>query len=42
MHPVAGGDHSFKLSGREKGRQTAVYEEIQDAITRWISAITST
>jgi predicted alpha/beta-hydrolase family hydrolase len=40
MHPVAG-DHSFKVSGRDKGRQTAVYEEIQGAIARWMSAVTS-
>jgi predicted alpha/beta-hydrolase family hydrolase len=41
MHPVAGGDHSFKVSGRDKGRQTAVYEEIQGAIARWMSAVRS-
>jgi hypothetical protein len=41
MHLVAGGDHSFKLSGRDKGRQTAVYEEIQGAIVRWMSAVNS-
>jgi uncharacterized protein len=41
MHPVAGGDHSFKLRGRAKGRQTAVFEEIQGAIARWMSAVTS-
>lgn len=41
MHPVVGGDHSFKVSGRDKGRQTAVYEEIQDAITRWMSDVTT-
>ena len=41
MHAVAGGDHSFKVSGRDTGKQTAVYEEIQDAITRWMSAIRS-
>jgi predicted alpha/beta-hydrolase family hydrolase len=41
MHPVAGGDHSFKVSGRDKGRQTAVHEEIQGAIARWMSAVTS-
>jgi uncharacterized protein len=41
MYPVAGGDHSFKLRGRDKGRQTAVFEEIQGAIARWMSAVTS-
>jgi uncharacterized protein len=41
MHPVIGGDHSFKVSGRDKGRQAAVYEEIQGAITRWMSAATA-
>jgi uncharacterized protein len=42
MHAVGGGDHSFKVSGRDKGTQTAVYEEIQGAISRWMSALTST
>jgi hypothetical protein len=41
MHAVSGGDHSFKVSGRDKGKQTAVYEEIQNAITRWMSAVAS-
>jgi hypothetical protein len=41
MHPVAGGDHSFKVGGRDKAKQAAVYEEIQGAITRWMSAVKS-
>ncbi len=41
MHPVVGGDHSFKVSGRDKGKQAAVYGEIQGTIARWMSAITS-
>jgi predicted alpha/beta-hydrolase family hydrolase len=41
VHAISGGDHSFKVSGRDKGKQTAVYEEIQGAIISWMSAITS-
>ena len=38
LHTVEGGDHSFKISGRDqKGRQQAVYSEIQDAIVEWIN-----
>jgi uncharacterized protein len=41
VHSISGGDHSFKVSGRDKGKQAAVYEEIQGAIISWMSAITS-
>jgi predicted alpha/beta-hydrolase family hydrolase len=37
MRRVAGGDHSFKLSGRDAMKQTALYEEIQRAIADWIT-----
>jgi hypothetical protein len=37
MHEAVGGDHSFKLTGRDPARQAAMYEEIQRAIARWMS-----
>jgi uncharacterized protein len=37
MHEAVGGDHSFKLTGRDPARQAAMYEDIQRAIARWIS-----
>lgn len=37
LHHVEGGDHSFKIAGRDaKARQATVYTEIQDAIVDWI------
>ena len=37
LHHVEGGDHSFKIAGRDaKTRQAAVYAEIQDTIVEWI------
>jgi predicted alpha/beta-hydrolase family hydrolase len=37
LHHVEGGDHSFKIAGRDaKARQAAVYAEVQDAIAEWI------
>ncbi len=37
LHHVEGGDHSFKIAGRDaKTRQAAVYAEIQDTIVDWI------
>jgi len=39
LHVVEGGDHSFKVSGKDASRkQPAVYAEIQAAIARWIGA----
>ena len=36
LHTVQGGDHSFKIAGRDaRVRQAEVYEEIQDTIARW-------
>ena len=38
LHTVEGGDHSFKITGRDaKARQQAVYSEIQDAILEWMN-----
>ncbi len=37
LHHVEGGDHSFKIAGRDaRTRQAAVYAEIQDTIVEWI------
>ena len=37
LHHVEGGDHSFKIAGRDaKTRQAAVYAEVQDTIAEWI------
>jgi predicted alpha/beta-hydrolase family hydrolase len=38
LHAVQGGDHSFKLPGRDGASQTAVYETIQHVIVEWINA----
>ena len=37
LHHVEGGDHSFKIAGRDaKARQASVYAEVQDTIAEWI------
>jgi hypothetical protein len=37
LHEVAGGDHSFKLGGRDAAAgQAALYDEIQRAMVDWI------
>jgi predicted alpha/beta-hydrolase family hydrolase len=37
LHHVEGGDHSFKIAGRDaKARQAAVHAEVQDTIAAWI------
>jgi uncharacterized protein len=37
LHHVEGGDHSFKIAGRDaKVRQAAVFAEIQDTVVDWI------
>lgn len=41
LHHVEGGDHSFKVSGRDaRPRQAAVYAEIQDVVADWIQHTT--
>ena len=38
LHSVEGGDHSFKIAGRDaKTRQASVYSEIQDTIVEWMN-----
>lgn len=40
LHHVEGGDHSFKLAGRDsRTRQIAVYTEIQDLVAEWIQEV---
>jgi len=40
LHHIDGGDHSFKVAGRDaKTRQAAVYAEIQDTIVEWIEQV---
>jgi predicted alpha/beta-hydrolase family hydrolase len=36
LHVVEGGDHSFRIAGRDPTRQAALYGEIQDRIAGWI------
>jgi predicted alpha/beta-hydrolase family hydrolase len=36
---VAGGDHSFKVSRAGQDGQTAIYEQVQQAIASWIRAL---
>ena len=40
LHTVHGGDHSFKIAGREaKQKQEDVYEEVQGTIVDWMSGL---
>lgn len=40
LHHIEGGDHSFKIAGRDiKARQSEVYAEIQDTIVEWIEQV---
>ena len=38
LHEIAGGDHSFKVSGRGAPKPDAVLAGILDAVTAWIAA----
>ena len=38
VHPVAQGDHSFKLARKDPGVQAAVYAAIQQTIVAWVRA----
>ena len=37
LHTVHGGDHSFKIAGKDSKKQAAVYEDIQTTIVEWIA-----
>ena len=40
LHHVAGGDHSFRVAGRDaRARQANVYAEIQNTIAEWIQEV---
>lgn len=40
LHTVHGGDHSFKVAGRDATqKQPGVYDEIHDAIVEWVASI---
>lgn len=40
LHTVHGGDHSFKVAGRDATqKQDAVYNKIHDAIFEWVASI---
>jgi hypothetical protein len=41
LHEVAGGDHSFKVSGRSGVTQDQVIEGIMDAVAEWIGKLPS-
>src|SRR5262245_3210914 len=41
LRPVAGGDHSFKVSRRDPAVQAGVYANIQQDIVSWVRAIVS-
>jgi uncharacterized protein len=38
LHPIAQGDHSFKLSRKDPAAQAAIYGGIQRAIADWVRA----
>jgi hypothetical protein len=38
LHPVAQGDHSFKLSRKDPAAQAAIYGAIQRTIADWVRA----
>ena len=37
LHEIAGGDHSFKLTGRDPAKQAATYADIQRTMVSWIT-----
>lgn len=39
LHEVAGGDHSFKVSGRGAPKPADVLEQVLDRVRDWISAL---
>jgi uncharacterized protein len=39
FHTVEGGDHSFKLTTKEPGRQAAAYGDVQQLIVKWIQTV---
>jgi predicted alpha/beta-hydrolase family hydrolase len=39
LHVVEGGDHSFKVGGKDAKKQAAVYDTVQAAIVEWINSV---
>lgn len=39
LHPITGGDHSFKISRKGAAAQEAVYANVQDVIIAWMESI---
>ena len=39
LHVIGGGDHSFKVGGRDAKKQAAVYGDVQDTIVAWIDGV---
>src|SRR5262245_26758286 len=41
FHTVEGGDHSFKLTTKDPGRQSAAYGDVQQTIVKWIQTVSA-
>ena len=39
LHEVAGGDHSFKVSGRGAPKPEEVLTQVLDAVARWVAGV---
>ena len=39
LHVIDGGDHSFKVGGRDAKKQAAVYRDVQETIVEWIDRV---
>jgi predicted alpha/beta-hydrolase family hydrolase len=39
LHAIAGGDHSFKLTGRDPAKQAAMYADIQRTMVTWMTSL---
>jgi predicted alpha/beta-hydrolase family hydrolase len=35
LHVVEGGDHSFRVAGRDAGKQAAIFDDIQRTVVEW-------
>ena len=41
VHPIDGGDHSFKISRKDPAAQEAIYTRVQDTIVAWMRTVTA-